>query len=170
MFADAPPATPRGVLTVSLDFELYWGIRDKVALERCRQQLLRTRELIPALLTLFEEYAIHATWATVGFLFFQSREELLAGLPAQQPAYADSRLSPYPSIEQLGPDEERDPFHYGASLIETIAQTPHQEIASHTFGHYYCLERGQSLEAFRADLQADGRGSMTADELAVVDY
>src|SRR5690606_22612734 len=29
-----------------------------------------------------------------------------------------------------------------------------QEIATHTFSHYYCLEPGQDIACFRADLQA----------------
>jgi hypothetical protein len=31
---------------------------------------------------------------------------------------------------------------------------PNQEIGSHTFSHYYCLENGQDREAFRDDLAA----------------
>ena len=35
-----------------------------------------------------------------------------------------------------------------------IAETSGQEIATHTFSHYYCLEAGQTEKAFEADLQA----------------
>src|SRR5207237_8338976 len=31
---------------------------------------------------------------------------------------------------------------------------PRQELASHTFSHYYCLEDGQDAAAFRADLES----------------
>jgi len=65
-------------------------------------------------------------------------------------------LSPYPDIEQgrIGPDEQADPIHYGRSLIEMIQRYPEQEISTHTFSHFYCREPGQTVEAFRADLQA----------------
>jgi hypothetical protein len=33
-----------------------------------------------------------------------------------------------------------------------IASTPGQEVGSHTFSHYYALERGQDVAAFRDDL------------------
>ena len=35
-----------------------------------------------------------------------------------------------------------------------IRSFPHQEIGTHTFSHYYCLEEGQDVAAFKADLRA----------------
>jgi peptidoglycan/xylan/chitin deacetylase (PgdA/CDA1 family) len=115
--------------------------------------LVGVRYAIPAMLELFARYDIHATWATVGFLFFPTRDELLASLPRTLPAYEDAALSPYPYLLKIGTDELTDPFHFGASLIECISQHPSQEIASHTFSHYYALAKGQDREAFRADLE-----------------
>ena len=39
---------------------------------------------------LFERYGIHCTWATVGFLFFDDKEELLQYLPQERPALRQS--------------------------------------------------------------------------------
>lgn len=142
------------IFTISLDFELYWGVRDKVSLDDYRQNLIGVRQVVPALLSLFAEFGIHATWATVGLLFFQSKQELLAGLPDRHPQYANAHLSPYPTLDIIGADEEHDPYHYAPSLIAQVAAAPGQEIGSHTFCHYYCLERGQTLDDFRADMQA----------------
>jgi peptidoglycan/xylan/chitin deacetylase (PgdA/CDA1 family) len=144
----------RGILLISLDFELAWGIHDTLSLDSYRENLLGVRRVIPELLRLFSEYDISATWATVGFLFFATRDELLAGLPVERPQYADARLSSYRLLETLGADERDDPLHYGASLIDLIRSHPKQEIGSHTFSHYYCLEPGQTAASFRADLQA----------------
>jgi hypothetical protein len=44
-------------------------------------------------------------------------------------------------------------LHYAGSLVEQIRGTPRQEIATHTFSHFYAGE-GQSREEFGADLQA----------------
>lgn len=143
-----------GVFTVSLDFELHWGTRDHRTLESYRANILGGRAAIPRILGLFERYGVHATWATVGLMFFENREELLGALPARRPAYENRRLSPYEALDELGRDEAEDPFHYAASLIRQIAASKHQEVATHTFSHYYCLERGQTAEEFRADLQA----------------
>jgi hypothetical protein len=145
---------PRGALAISLDFELHWGVRDSRPLDQYRQNLLGARAAIPAMLDLFRRTGTHATWATVGLLFCRSREEMLAASPRVRPRYRDVRLYPYGAIAGIGPDEAADPLHYGASLIEAIRGTPGQEIATHTFSHYYCLAPGQDLEAFEADLEA----------------
>jgi peptidoglycan/xylan/chitin deacetylase (PgdA/CDA1 family) len=145
---------PPGALVISLDFEINWGVRDQQTLAQYGPHLLGVRQAVPAMLELFAEYGLHATWATVGLLFFRTKAELLAHLPAVQPQYADANLSPYLALDAVGEDEAQDPYHFGYSLIQQVRATPGQEIASHTFCHYYCLERGQTLEAFRADLQA----------------
>jgi len=145
--------TEYGVFTVSLDFELYWGVRDKRTLESYRENLLGVRKAIPALLDLFREYEIHATWATVGFLFFEKKDELLASVPTVKPAYAAAELSPYPHLADVGQDEISDPYHFAPSLLRNIVEVPHQEIGTHTLSHYYCLEPGQNAEAFAADLE-----------------
>lgn len=141
-------------LIISLDFELYWGMRHKVPLNECRKNLLAVRSIIPSLLKLFDEYKIHATWASVGLLFFENRYDLIKGLPAKRPAYSDKRLLPYNDINGIGLNEKQDLFHYAPSLIKLIASYDNQEIATHTFSHYCCLEHGQDKDAFRHDLKS----------------
>jgi peptidoglycan/xylan/chitin deacetylase (PgdA/CDA1 family) len=138
---------------VSFDFELHWGVRDHMPPNGpYLQNLLGARLVIPRLLKLFDRYDIAATWATVGFLFAASRKDLHQFRPAILPTYDDPALNPY--VESTGNDEQEDPLHYAASLVDQIRQSPGQEVATHTFSHYYCLEPGQSLDAFRADLQS----------------
>jgi len=147
--------TRKGIFIISLDFELYWGLRDIFSLDQpLRAKLLSARSAIPALLNLFVEYEIHATWATVGMLFCESRNELLSTAPSIKPQYTRRQLSPYQEMERIGQHETRDPYHYAPSLIRLISSTPHQEIGTHTFSHYYCLEDGQDLDTFQADLSA----------------
>jgi len=145
---------PPGVFVVSLDFELHWGVCDRLTVDEYRENLLGARRAIPAMLALFEQFGIHATWATVGFLFYDRREALLSAVPAELPTYAEPDLSCYNLLPALGSDEAADPYHFGRALLEQIRGTPHQEIATHTFSHYYCLERGQTVDQFRADLRA----------------
>jgi len=145
---------PRGIFVVSLDFELFWGVRDNKSLEEYRNNLLGVRKAIPALLDLFQKYGIHATWATVGFLFFSEKQELLAGFPLLKPTYNNEALSPYRDLDTLEASEHDDPYHYGKSLIDLILKQPGQELGSHTFSHYYCLEPGQTCDSFRSDLAA----------------
>jgi len=151
--AGTRPAQP-GTFVISLDFELMWGVRDVHTKETYGANVLGVRRAIPAMLGLFEEFGLHATWATVGLLFFATKAQLLAGLPAVRPAYVDSNLSNYVALPDLGPDEAHDPYYFGYSLLNQIRAVPGQEIATHTFSHYYCQESGQTAEAFRQDLAA----------------
>ena len=144
----------KGSFIVSLDFELYWGVRDVVSLAQTKDHFLRARDAIPEMLRCFEEHGVHATWATVGFLFAKSKRHLFEHLPSERPRYRNPRFDPYPALDRLGDDERTDPFHYAHSLLMKIAETPGQEIGSHTFSHFYCLEAGQTEGAFEQDLQA----------------
>jgi peptidoglycan/xylan/chitin deacetylase (PgdA/CDA1 family) len=114
--------------------------------------LLGGRRVIPQMLRLFEKNGIAATWATVGFLFARSTEELERFKPRVLPCYRDERLNPYKIA--VGADERSDPFHYASTLIRQIQQTPRQEIGTHTYSHHYCREDGQNAATFHADLRS----------------
>ncbi|HKG91030.1 MAG TPA: polysaccharide deacetylase family protein [Gemmatimonadaceae bacterium] len=151
--APAPGAGGAGALVISLDFELHWGVRDLAGPHGpWRARLLGAREAVPAMLDLFEEFDVAATWATVGLLFAASREEMQYHAPRRRPAYRNAALSPYD--EPVGGGERDDPLHFAPTLVDAIRRRPRQEIATHTYSHYYCLEPGQDREAFRADLQS----------------
>ncbi len=149
----APRGPGFGAFVVSFDFELHWGVRDHMPPNGpYLQNLLGSRVVIPRLLRLFERYDLAATWATVGFLFAASRTELDHFRPAILPKYKNPALDPY--VEPTGSGEHEDQLHYAASLVDQIRQSPGQEVATHTFSHYYCLEPGQTLDAFQADLRS----------------
>lgn len=129
-------------------------MRDKCGVAGYGRNILGVREAVPAMLSLFRRYQVRATWATVGLLLFDSKKELRKLLPELRPGYDDPNLSPYSTLERIGDDEARDPYHYGLSLARQILDCEGMELASHTFSHYYCLERGQTAAEFRADLEA----------------
>ncbi len=144
-------ARSEGVFTISLDFELYWGMRDVVSYEAYRAHIEGTPGAIEAMLERFVRNKIHATWAVVGFLFFPDKTTLLDALPDPRPAYTNKEIDLYDYLRH----EALDPKgHFAPDLIRKIARTPHQEVASHTFSHYYCLEEGQNEASFAADLDA----------------
>lgn len=143
-----------GKLIISLDFELHWGGAEKWDLEKKNSYFQETIKFIPELLKLFDENSIKATWATVGFLFARNKEQLISFSPEKKPTYNRIELSYYNLFSSLGVDEKSDPFHYAPTLIDLIVQTPGQELASHTFAHYYCNEQGQTVAQFDADLKA----------------
>ena len=142
----------KGSFVISLDFELMWGVRDVATIEQYGNSILGVRESLPKVLDLFYEFKISATFAIVGLLFFESKEELSSMIPTIKPSYHNTNLSPYYEINSIGNNEKEDPYHYGMNLIKLIDQNNH-EISTHTFCHYYCLEEGQKINEFEEDLK-----------------
>jgi peptidoglycan/xylan/chitin deacetylase (PgdA/CDA1 family) len=141
----------KGIFTISLDFELFWGVRDHRTLENYGENIRNVHHVVPRLLALFTKYNVHCTWATVGFLFFTEKNEMLSWLPANLPDYQKKEYDPYPYLEQ---NELEKQYHFAPALIEQIKKTPGQEIGTHTFSHFYTLEKNTTVEQFRNDLQA----------------
>ncbi|MCR9183689.1 MAG: polysaccharide deacetylase family protein [Flavobacteriaceae bacterium] len=146
----------KGIFIISLDFELHWGVAELWDVRDRKDYFDTTRIGVPKVLSLFKTYNIHATWATVGFLFAKDKKQLIAAMPTIRPTYKNNILNYYHLIDNniIGLNEEDDPYHYGYSLIQEIINCPNQELATHTFSHYYCNEEGQTIEQFDADLQA----------------
>ncbi|WZL88735.1 polysaccharide deacetylase family protein [Salinimicrobium sp. 3283s] len=141
-----------GTLVISLDFELLWGVFDKVDHKEKTTYFKNTRQVIPGILNLFSEYEIHCTWATVGMLFNENWEDWKENIPEILPQYKNRNLSAYDYGNSI-PSFETEFLCFSKELIRKIQNTPNQEIGTHTYSHYYCLEEGQALASFRADLE-----------------
>ncbi|UZD23894.1 polysaccharide deacetylase family protein [Algoriphagus halophytocola] len=139
-------------LIISLDFELHWGRFDKYALDENGKYYAQTLEALPRILDLFEKYNIRATWATVGMLMAESWEEWKAFSPEILPSFHQEKYSAfYWASKQSGKSKLG---LFAPEMVNKILETPGQELASHTFSHFYTGEKGSTLEAFEADLQA----------------
>ncbi len=148
-----PDVRGPGALVISLDFELHWGMRDHTAVDPAvTKSLVASRPTVTTVAEVFANREIRATWATVGLLFASTAAEAKALSPATRPVYREARLDPY--LEPIGPTEDEDPLHLAGSLVDQLAKIRGQELASHTYSHYYCLEPGPGADAFRADLVA----------------
>ena len=144
-----------GIFVISLDFELYWGIRDKRPLDTVEDYLRNTHKVFPEMLRLFREHGVKATFATVGLLAAGSREEMMRYIPKEKPAYKDPNLSPYTdNLVAVKGGPEEDLYHYAGKLLDLLKQYPEHEVSTHTFSHFYCLEEGVTEESFREDLIA----------------
>jgi peptidoglycan/xylan/chitin deacetylase (PgdA/CDA1 family) len=143
-----------GIFTISLDFELHWGGFDKRDRDNRSLCYRNTLQLVPRLLELFAEYEVHVTWATVGSLFAADRREWESYKPAIEPAYTEDKYSAYRWVERNGLPEKYHWAHFAPDAIRTILQYPGQELGTHTFSHYYCLECQNEPRAFSADLEA----------------
>jgi len=140
------------VFSISLDFELHWGIFDRISIDHKKEYFDNTIKCIPKILDLFKRYKIEATWATVGMLFNESIDELKNDLPEELPSYKNEQLNTYGFIEEkLSEDNFR--FYLAPRLIMNIEKTPGQEIGTHTYCHYYCSAEGQNVNQFEADIK-----------------
>lgn len=139
------------LFVISLDFELFWGVRDSRG-EEYYQQLLNVHEVVPKLLKLFEKYEISCTWATVGALGAEDYDAFIDSMPEKLPSYENKKFSPFNDLGGLTSLDAR--ILFAPTLVKKINGTERQELASHTFSHYYALEKGQVIEEFEADLVA----------------
>lgn len=140
-----------GSLVISLDFELMWGIIDRSNPLEYEKNLNGVRRAIPLILNIFEMNNIHATWGVVGLLARESIEESIATIPFHIPQYTDKRLSSYEHFDEANNYNKN--YLFAKDLIREIAATPNQEIGSHTYSHYYCLEDGSDKESFNDDIE-----------------
>lgn len=141
-----------GSLTISLDFEKYWGMRDKKEINQYKENLINVDEVVEKTLDLFEQYNIRATWATVGFLYYDKLDDLKGCLPEVLPDYQIQQLNPYPYLSGLSNNRELDVYHLGKQSLDRIIRAKGQELATHTFSHLYFLENGITREAGKQDL------------------
>lgn len=143
----------KGYFIVSLDYELMWGVRDSQTKDSYGQNILGVKPAINEMLMSFKRYNINATFAIVGLLFHKTKDEILNNIPNVVPNYKNKKLSPYLSMNnEIGNNEEEDPYYFGSSSIDKIRQHSNHEIATHTYCHYYCMEEGQNKEHFEQDL------------------
>jgi hypothetical protein len=150
-------------LVISLDLEQAWGCEPDRIGDRERAAFLGVRDAVPRILELAHEFDVAITWATVGLLFFDDRDEMLEYLPAERPNYRNPSLCAYSRLGGVGANEKVDPLHFGRSLLLRIRHCPRQEIGGHTFSHYYALEDGATMTAFSADLAAATRAAALLD-------
>jgi peptidoglycan/xylan/chitin deacetylase (PgdA/CDA1 family) len=138
-------------LVISLDFELVWGLFDHIEIKDKINYFNNTLETIPRIVGIFEKNSIHASWATVGMLFNENWEEWNSNIPEITPTYARKELDAY----EYGKQHQKsglEKFFFAPNLIKSIQSVPGQEIGTHTYSHYYCLEEGQTKAQFEADI------------------
>lgn len=141
-----------GCLVISLDFELIWGVFDTVNIEEKSKNILNTRNVIPQILDLFLNAHIHATWASVGMLFNNDWKTWKKNKPEKVPGYSNVNLSSYIYGNTIKV-EKYNKLCFAPEIIMAIHNTEGQEMATHTYSHYYCLEKGQEIEDFKQDLK-----------------
>ena len=110
-------------LIVSLDFEMRWGVQDRLQDDpnKYKDNLLSVRKNVPWILDIFKERNIKATWASVGALackdwdeFYQHKPDLLPNYKDQQKHYVNNYNK---SIDPQGS------MHFADDLIHKPGKT-----------------------------------------------
>lgn len=143
-----------GSFIISLDFELFWGYIDTDSLEKHKGRMQKTRRAVLELIDVFEENNIKVTWSTVGMLMLEDADDLKRVIrDFEIPEYGDERLNNYKTfMELLSHEEYSDDVFFASKLVEKLKAAQHQSIGTHTFSHYYCLEKGQTDKDLGKDL------------------
>lgn len=136
-------------LVISLDFELFWGVTDSKTIENYGANIEGAWQAIPGMLKLFEKYDIQATWATVGMVMCENFKQWSELRPKVMPTYPRESCSAY-SASNLAKDFPK--LFFAPTLVRQILATKGQELASHTYSHFYCGEDTSTVEQFTADL------------------
>jgi|688.fasta_scaffold56307_5 peptidoglycan/xylan/chitin deacetylase (PgdA/CDA1 family) len=148
------PENKQGVFCISLDFELQWGVFEKMKVgnNQANSYFINTRIAIPEMLDLFSQYDIQVTWAIVGMIYNQNLEMWKMNRPDLLPGYINKSISSYHWCDVRGQYLDESNL-FAPELIDHINATPGAEIGTHSYSHYYCHEKGQTIPQFRADLE-----------------
>ena len=136
-------------LVISLDFELFWGVVESRSINNYQKNIKGERTAIPKILDLFKRYGIRATWATVGMLMCRDYSQWCEIRPSILPSYHRAKCSSY-ILDAMVRDNPN--LFFARSLVESILDASEQEVASHSYSHFFCGEPGATPEQFAADL------------------
>ena len=139
----------RAKFVISLDFELFWGVSNTQTVASYGRNVLGEWQAIPRLLDLFRRHELRVTWATVGMIMCRNYRHWREVRPTVLPAYSRAGVSPY---GMDGLVKEHASLFFARPLVEQILQREGQELASHTYSHFYCSEDGAKPHHFAADL------------------
>lgn len=141
-----------GSFVISLDFEMMWGNQQWTPDGYGKTHVSNVQSVINNLVGLFAKYDIHATFATVGLIFCKNKQEALQWTPTRIPTFNKRYLSPYVNHYINGIKDKDTPLYFAPSIVRMLSNNQNIEIGSHTFSHYCCMEDGQNIEQFEADL------------------
>jgi peptidoglycan/xylan/chitin deacetylase (PgdA/CDA1 family) len=134
---------------ISLDFELFWGVGDTQTLGSYGRNVLGEWQAVPRMLALFRYHHVNVTWATVGAVMCRDYGEWRALRPLPR------RDAPCRSVRACAEDElvmQHPKLFFARPLVERILDTEGQELATHTYSHFYCNDADATPAQFVDDL------------------
>ena len=142
-----------GNFIISLDFELFWGVSETKTIDNYGSNILNTHDVVIEVLNIFKKFNIEATWATVGFLFFNdniSLKNFIIDNKIKNINYGNESLNNFHFLNKsVGLNKK---YLFALDLIHEIVRSEGQELASHTFSHMYTLENGVTCKDIKKDV------------------
>jgi hypothetical protein len=136
-------------LVISLDFEMFWGVAETQTIKGYGRNVEGVWRAIPSILDLFRRYQVKATWATVGMLMCRDYKQWCELRPSMLPGYQRQECSTYLLAKSA---KEYPSLFFARPLVERVLEAPGQELASHSYSHFFCAEKGATSEQFAIDL------------------
>jgi len=119
-----------GVVTLSIELELGWGMHDKPEYGHLSENRVKESDILNRLLDLGDSKELPITFAIVGHLFHDSCQ--------------GHHPSPHPDswwAEDPGTDRSLNPYYYSPDLVEEIRErVVKHEIGTHTYSHLLAEE------------------------------
>lgn len=144
-----------GNLIISLDFELLWGLAGWSDQQKFDYlpNIFGAKEALSQILKLADEYNIKITIAYVGGMMYKDYEDFLKHSPINKPSYSNKQFSSYFNIIDFAKANGLSEYLFCKDLLLELNNKKNIELGSHTFSHYYCLEKGQNNIQFKDDIQ-----------------
>jgi len=134
----------KGTFTISIDTELAWGKRSIGGLPIVLKNADKIPGLVRDMLTIFDRYGLHATWAVVGHLMLENA--------AAKSKYPAGTFKCAGSVECDDPAQQR--FWYGHGLLKDILACPtSQEVGCHSFYHTNAGSAGLTTGQYADELK-----------------
>jgi peptidoglycan/xylan/chitin deacetylase (PgdA/CDA1 family) len=125
----------KGVFTISLDFELAWGRIEDEELNSFLPLVDNTKDVVKELISLFEEFNIPVTWATVGYLFEKNKWDDPKHLSKEVSKFY-SKISYKNLHDNKDFNKEGNSYLQAPGLIKDLMNSSvKHDIGSHSYNH-----------------------------------
>jgi len=136
-------------LVVSLDFEMFWGVKDSKSISDYRVNLLGVWDVVPKLISVFEDFQVKSTWATVGQLMCDNYEHWLSLTQSNEHLlHLKNDLNLDDALIKAN-----EKLFFALPLVREVLKSNLSEIATHTFFHMFCNGRKFKPSDLKVDLE-----------------
>ena len=126
---------------ISYDYELCWGVWDKMPAAYARSNVMQANAAARKLVALHLKHQVPASWAIVGAMLERHAPEEVMAKTARSIEAIDAFRDYVSQFESVNTEL----FHADADVISALREEPLLEPASHSFSHIYALEEERAV-------------------------